>query len=331
MFNTSFSISEVALTSYFAVCYQSEMQFGKSPRARTGWLLRTAVACAALLGLAFVPASVRQARAPIIVDVPYSLSYGVTIGLPSDWVQQEQGPPPSPLLTGSAPPLRFETKISFENTPKRSLLEAGISNNIFLGRDSYWLDEQMHSSNNSGLSLPDFLFYFFFPPPHSCLAASTDAYAGTSRAPVEEGDPDIEVRLDCHFSPTISDFYASQVGPAVILRQTEDGLRAMGVVNDFYRAPMEELTFSGMTFYVLEARAPEGIAEDVAQRFQLPPELAGGQTDYFWAIGAKTPFPFVSNAATKDARLIHLTYATISRSGGAHDDFVGLLHRIRAQ
>lgn len=287
------------------------------------------LSCAALLGLALFPVAGRQTRAPIIVDVPYSLPAGVTIGLPSDWLAQDEGPPPSPLLTGSAPPLRFEKKLTLENPGKRSLLEVGISNNIFLGHDSYWLDEQLHAPNNSGMSLPDFLFYFFFPPPYSCLSSATDAYAGTSRGSIENGGTtDIEVHFDCRFAPTLSDFYASQVGPGVILRQTDDGLRAIGVVNDFYRAPMEEVSFSGMTFFIFEARQPEGISEDVARRFAIPPELTGGQSDFFWAVGSKTPFPFVSDAGTKDARLIHLAYATLSKSGGAHDDFVGLLHRI---
>lgn len=288
--------------------------------------------CATLLGAALLTAGGRQTRGPILVDVPYSLPAGVTIGLPSDWLAQDEGPPPSPLLTGSAPPLRFEKKLTLENPGKRSLLEVGISNNIFLGRDSYWLDEQLHAPNNTGMSLPDFLFYFFFPPPYSCLSSATDAYAGTKRASIENGGtPDIEVHFDCRFAPTLSDFYASQVGPGVILRQTDEGLRAIGVVNDFYRAPMEEVSFSGMTFFVFEARQPEGISEDVARRFAIPADLIGGQSDFFWAVGSKTPFPFVSDAGAKDLRLIHLAYATLSKSGGAHDDFVALLHRIHTR
>ena len=282
-------------------------------------------------GTGLLSLEARQARAPILVDVPYSLPYGVSIGLSSDWAEQEAGPPPSPLLTGSAPPVHFEKKLTFENATKHSMLEAGVSNNIFLGHDSYWLDAQLHSANNSGMSLPDFLFYFFFSPPHSCLAEATDAYAGAERANVEKGAPDIEVHLDCHFTPTIPDFYSAELGPGVILRQTEKELRAIGVVNDFYRAPMEELSFSGMTFFVFEARASEGISEDVAKRFGLPQELAGWQSDFFWAVGAKTPFPFVNDATAKDVPLIHLAYATLSKSGGAHDDFAGLLHRIHAQ
>ena len=293
----------------------------------TAWRFMILI-CGAVLSLALLPAAGRQTRGPILVDIPYSLPAGFTIGLSSDWLPQDEGPPPSPLLTGSAPPLRFEKKLTLENSGKKSLLEVGVSNNIFLGRDSYWLDEQLHAPNNSGMSLPDFLFYFFFPPPYSCLAAASDAYAGTERAPIESGSTDIEVHLDCRFAPTLADFYASQVGPGVILRQTDEGLRAIGVVNDFYRAPMEEVSFSGMTFFIFEAREPEGISEDVAQHFAIPAELVGGQSDFFWAVGSKTPFPFVSGAGTKDARLVHLAYATLSKSGGARDDFQALLHRI---
>ena len=287
---------------------------------------------AMILGGALAPEPARQSRSPIIQEIPHSLPQGFSIGLTADWADQGEGEPPSPLLTGSAPPMRFERKLTLESAAKRALLQVGVSNNIFLGRDSYWLDEQLHSPNNSGLSLPDFLFYFFFPPPASCLSASTDAYAGAGRASVENGgQPDIEVYLDCKFAPTIADFYSSQIGPGVILRQTENGLRAIGVVNDFYRAPMEEMSFSGLTFFIFEARQPEGISPETAQRFRLPQEFVGWQSDYFWAVGSKTPFPFVSDANAKDARLIHVAYATLTKSGGAHDDFVGLLHRVRSR
>jgi hypothetical protein len=288
-------------------------------------------AWALLAGGALALSAARQARAPVLTDVSLALPAGFSMSLTSDWVDQGDGPPPSPLLTGSAPPLRFDRKLTLQNAAKRSMLQVGVSNNIFLGHDSYWLDAQLHSPNNTGMSLQDFLFYFFFPPPHSCLSTATDAYAGTGRGDITTGITDIEVHLDCHFAPTIADFYSAQIGPGVILRQTDEGLRAVGVINDFYRAPMEEVSFSGMTFYIFEARQPEGISEDVARSFGLPADLAGRQSDFFWAIGAKTPFPFSYDASTKDAALVHLAYATLSKAGGAHDDFASLLHRISAR
>ena len=85
-----------------------------------------------LAGSGLLARAVPQARGPIFQEVPYSLPQGVSIGLPSDWIQQDEGPPPSPLLTGSAPPLVFEKKLTLASQVQGSMLEVGVSNNIFL-------------------------------------------------------------------------------------------------------------------------------------------------------------------------------------------------------
>lgn len=267
-------------------------------------------------------------------EIAYALPGGVSLALPRDWVVTPVQPPSASVsLTDSAPPLQFVQVLVLQNDRERSILDLGVSNNMFLGRDAYWMDTQLHSPNSSGLSLPDFLFYFFFPPPRPCLATASDAYAGLGRASIENGgSPDLQVYLECRFAPTLSDFFSAQIASGVILRHTEQNvLRAIGVVNDFYLAPMEEVDFSGMTFFVFEAREPEGITQDVARRFNLPDNLAGVQSDFFWAVGARSPFPFASNATSKGTRLIHLAYATLNASGAAHDDFLDLLYRLRSE
>lgn len=267
-------------------------------------------------------------------EVVHSLGDGISITLPSDWVQttvREEAP--SVLLTASAPPFHFSPMLTFTNFRRYSILKLAISDNPLAGHDAYWLDTQLHAPNSSGTSLPDFLFYFFFSPPHSCLEKGTDAYAGAGRAyPAGQTSPDLEVYLNCGFSPTLADFASAQVSSGVILRQSQqNGLRAMGVVNDFYLAPMWHTDFAGMTFYVFEARQPEGLLPQVVQQFDLPQALVGAQADYFWAVGARSPFPFVNDPPSRSARLIHVAFAGIAVGGSMQDEFLALLHRLRAE
>lgn len=286
------------------------------------------IAFAAVLGVA------AQTRPAPQYEVAHSLADGISITLPSDWVEtMTRQDAPSVLLTASAPPFHFSPTLTLTNLRRHSILKLTTSNNLFAGRDAYWLDTQMHLPNSSGTNLPDFLFYFFFPPPHSCLEKGTDAYAGAGRAyPTGETSPDLQVYLDCRFSPTLADFSSAQISSGVVLRQNQQsGLRAIGTVNDFYLAPMLQVDFGGMTFYVFEARQPEGLLPQVVQQFHLPQDLIGAQADYFWAVGAKSPFPFVSNAASRNARLIHVAYAGIDIGGNMQDEFLALLHKVSAE
>jgi hypothetical protein len=267
-------------------------------------------------------------------EVTHSLASGISITLPPDWVETTvHEDAPSVLLTASAPQFHFSPMLTLTNLRRYSILKLATSNNLLAGRNAYWLDTQMHAPNDSGTNLPDFLFYFFFSPPHSCLEKGTSAYSGAGRAyAAGSTPPDLQVYLDCQFPPTLADFASAQISSGVILRQSQQsGLRAIGTVNDFYLAPMLQTDFAGTTFYIFEARQPEGLLPQVVQQFNLPQALVGAQADYFWAVGAKTPFPFVNDSAGRDARLIHVAFAGIAVGGGMQNDFLALLHKVRVQ
>ena len=300
-------------------------------KTNSGACLRTvlvlAVFAAALGGAA-------QTRRASQSEAVHSLAEGISITLPSDWVEiTTRQDEPSVLLTASAPPFHFSPMLTLINFRSYSILKLATSNNLLAGHDAYWLDTQMHAPNSSGTSLPDFLFYFFFSPPHSCLQRGTDSYAGAGRAyPAGQTSPDLEVYLDCRYSPTLVDFSSAQISSGVILRQSQqNGLRAMGVVNDFYLAPMLQTDSAGMTFYIFEARQPEGLLPQVVQQFDLPQSLVGAQADYFWAVGARSPFPFASDPPSRSARLIHVAFAGIAVGGSMQDEFLALLHKLHTE
>jgi len=300
-------------------------------RMNSGACLRTVlvfIAFAAVLG------SAAQTRRTLRNEVVHSLGEGISITLPSDWVQatvREEAP--SLLLTASAPPFHFSPMLTLTNLHRHSILKLAISDNLLVGHDAYWLDTQLHTPNSSGTSLPDLLFYFFFSPPDSCLEKGTDAYTGAGRAyPAGQTSPDLEIYLNCRFSPTLADFASAQISSGVILRQSQqNGLRAIGAVNDLYLAPMLHTDFAGMTFYVFEARQPEGLLPQVVQQFDLSQGLVGAQADYFWAVGARSPFPFVNDPPSRSARLIHVAFAGIAVGGSMQDEFLALLHKLRAE
>jgi hypothetical protein len=292
------------------------------------WLL--SLACVAIFIAGAVSAAI-QTQPQIVV---HGLAEGIDLPLTADWVEVDANePPPSVLLTGSAPPVHFAQIMYLRNKRLHAILKFAASENFLAGHDAYWLDAQMHAPNDSGANLPNILFYFFFPPPQSCLAESSNAYAGAGRAPAESGQPDLVVYLDCKFSPTLEDFYSSQISSGVILRNSEqNGLRAVGVIDEFYLAPMQEIDTSAMTFYVFEARALDGLRPDLVQHLGLPANLGGGVVDYFWAVGAKSPFPFPDEPQYRQATLVHLAYASVSvDDNDPEKTFTDLLHRVRVK
>lgn len=262
-------------------------------------------------------------------DKVHSLPSGISITAPPGWapMKSELASPPE-LLASSSPPVHFTEILVLENSKEDSVLLLATSNNLLLGHDAYWLDEQMHSSSDSSMSLPNFLFYLFFPPPYACLTGAENGYTGTGRTPVHgDEQPDLEVYLRCELSPVLPHFYAAQISAGVVLRKEEEHLRAFGVLKDFYLAPMDIVESSGMTFYVFEAKGTERISSDEAKYFQLPGALEGSQADFFWAIGAQTPFPFVRDRARANAPIIHMAYAGLGAS--ERPEFMGLLRKIR--
>jgi hypothetical protein len=260
-----------------------------------------------------------------------SLPSGISVSLSDAWapLKSDLDSPPQ-LLAESAPPVHFTEVALLENAKENSLLLLATSNNPLVGHDAYWLDSEMHSPKSSPLSLPNVLFYLFFPPPYTCLNGVEDSYAGAGRASMEDDEPpDLEVYLACQYSPTLPDFYAAQITTGIILRKKEDKLQTIGVLKDFYLAPMEVMDFSGFTFYVFEAKATNPVTAGTVSFFNLPGSLEGTQADFFWAIGAQTPFPFARDRARADTPIIHLAYAGLGSN--ERTEFIRLLHTVRAK
>jgi hypothetical protein len=60
----------------------------------------------------------------------------------------------------------------------------------------------------------------------------------------------------------------------------------------------------------------------------LPYDLQGAQTDYFWAVGAPSPFPFSLDPQRQNVSLIQVAYAGIALDPNERGYFMGLLRQI---
>ncbi len=93
---------------------------------------------------------------------------------------------------------------------------------------------------------------------------------------------------------------------------------------------MEAVQSNDLTFYVFEAQAESPISRAVVNHFNLPDTLEGAQADFFWAIGAPTPFPFIRDSTRKNIPLIHVAYAAVGPGPNKRPEFLHLLHQISA-
>jgi len=264
----------------------------------------------------------------------FSLPSGTLIDLPDDWAAREPVRlPPPPSLAASAPQVSFSEIVVVENAGTHSLLQVAVSNNPFMGRDAESLDAQMHVFAGSGNSLADYLFYFFFPPPRDCLDGGAEAYQKAQ--PKSHADeqtapsPDLGIPLYCRYSPTLSDFYSNQVSAGAVYRPTEAG-RVDGMFRPFYLAPMEEVESGGLTFYVFEAQGQVPLDQETINYFNLPDDLRGAQADFFWAVGAPTPFPFFRDPQRKNVPIIQVAYAGVSLGPNQRSEFMKLLHQVHS-
>ena len=144
-----------------------------------------------------------------------------------------------------------------------------------IGHDSYWLDQQMHASSGSCMSLLDFFFYYFFPPSDACMHQVLTTDAPASRVSPTDGPAYLQVYYSCPLSDTLSGFYSAQISSGIVFRLTDDGTRVLAPVGDFYIAPMEQVEESGMTFFVFEAQGMNIVTSDAGQRFPSSPERPG--------------------------------------------------------
>ncbi len=265
----------------------------------------------------------------------YSLSDGVSIDLSSDWhkVETARGRLPAELAS-YAPPFHFSATLILENVQESSILQVAISDNPLLGYDSFAFDKQMHSRNESGVSLLDFLFYLFLPPPPSCMQEVLTNYAVASRVSILDPDSpsNLQILYSCGFSTTLLGFYTAQLSSGITFRRGTNGEpRAFANFSDFYIAPMEHVDLSGMTFFAFEAQGLGQITPETTTHFNLPGALDGAQADFFWATGSQTPFPFVFDPARQDTRIIHLSYASAGIGSSKRPEFMTLLHQIHVQ
>lgn len=214
------------------------------------------------------------------------------------------------------------------------MLLLGLSDNFLLGRDAYSLDAQMHRPAASGQGMLAYLFYFFFPPPRSCLELARARYqSAIAKSDSDDSGrkgalPDASVSLDCRYLPTLPDFYSAQVSRGLSLRRASGVETADAAWGDFYLAPMEQVEANGLTFFVFEAQSQHQLPIEAIRHFNLPDDLQNAQADFFWAIGAPTPFPFVRDPARKNVQLIHVVYAAVGLSPNERPAFLRILHTV---
>ena len=267
----------------------------------------------------------------------YSLSDTVSIELPQEWrkVDSDQIPPPAELAS-YGPPFHLSGRVALVNRDEGAMLQLATSDNPLVGRDPYWLDTQMHSPSGSGMSLPDFLFYFFLPPSTHCMETVLNNLENASRVPpTDPSTPSaLQVSYTCPAAATLQDFYAARVSSGITFRHdAKTGSHASGAYGDFYIVPMEQVDFDGLTFFVFEAQESDRVEPEATTYFNLPDTMQGARVDFLWAIGAPSPFPFAATSSAdggdaRSARLIHLAYASAGTGPGGREEFLRLLHQV---
>jgi len=191
----------------------------------------------------------------------------------------------------------------------------------------------MHSAG-SGSSLVDYLFYFFFPPPRDCLDGGSEAYRkarSQAEMPDQAVSPELSVPTYCKHAPTLADFYSRELSLGVTFQFTNGVEHAWGIYPEFYLAPMEQVEANGLTFYVFEAQGRTQLDLATVDHFNLPDESQGAQADFFLAVGAPSPFPFVRDRQRKNVPLIEVAYAGIGLGPNKRNSFMRLLRQVRLQ
>jgi hypothetical protein len=229
-----------------------------------------------------------------------------------------------------------------EEEPARHLLfSSGISTELganwrntsnfhFRLRRNLRLDAQLHGAANSGQSFIEYLFYFFFPPPGDCVEGASAAYerAVKDASGEDQRTPNLSIYSECKPSPLLGDFYSWQLSRGVLFQSTDGVKGARGSYPKFYVPPMEKLEANGLTFFIFEALGQTQLDLRAVDHFNLPDDLQGAQTDYFWAVGAPSPFPFLKDTQRKNVLIIQVAYATIGLGPNERANFRRLLKQI---
>jgi hypothetical protein len=93
---------------------------------------------------------------------------------------------------------------------------------------------------------------------------------------------------------------------------------------------MEKVEANGLTFYVFEAQGRTQLDLATVDHFNLPDELQGAQPDFFWAVGAPSPFPFLRDPQRKNVEVIQVAYAGIGLGPNKRDIFLRLLRQVHS-
>ena len=280
------------------------------------------------------------------------LAGAVSIPLGANWGENAANELPPPAeLQNYAPPFHIRAILPIQNSRAGTILQLAISDNPLVGKDSNWLDEQMHKPAGSGMSVLDMLYYFFFPPTQQCMveaqntvakatfapspaAASATATGAPTASSGDSSDPEMQLTYQCKRDATLESFYAAQLSNGITFVQTNQGPRAFSVVPQFYLAPMERVQAQGITWYVFEAQRTEPVSQGAMQHFRsFGPAIDGAQADFFWAIGAPDPFPFGADVAAggDSRRVIHVAYASVTSGSNNHERFITLLQRVQVR
>jgi hypothetical protein len=269
--------------------------------------------------------------------IVHHLAADVSVALGPNWQEFDAGAVPPTAIATFAPPFHLSGILALQNANQPAMLQFATSSNPLIGHDSSWLDAQMHMPAGSGMSVLDLIFYYFFPPSAACIeqVLTQDPKATFAPVPVngsnDSTDPVLQVSLACKAPATIAGFFSSQVSSGITFAQTADGPRAYGKLANFYLAPMDRETIGGMTWFIFEAQRTDPLGPTAGTSFNLPGNLQGAQSDYFWAIGAISPFPFVSDAPRANQPLIHVAYAGVGAQGNKKAEFLNLLQRVQVK
>jgi len=278
-------------------------------------------------GVIYVQAK-EQSKSPAVQ--PFSLRNGATIRLSGDWGPDlyDRTPTPSALHRHALREIGFSEFLNLQNLKEHSLLKLASSNNPFQGPDQRDLDAQMHELPSSGRGLLNYLSYFFFPPPAHCAEqAFADDERAISKSKPDE-DADVSIAANCQYFPTLPDFYSAQLSHGLVFQRVS-GLESMDSTwGKFYLPSVEQVETNGLTFFVYEAQGLEQLTLETARKFNLPEDLQGAQVDFFWAIGAPSPFPFMVDPTHRNVPLIHVVYAGVDLGPNQRPIFMKLLQKV---
>jgi hypothetical protein len=308
---------------------------------RSGWKAFVGAAGMLLACGMSAPAACAQAGAGAAASesaartIAHAITNDVSVELPVAWGEFNPGDAPA-ALGPYAPPFHLGGILALQNLPANAIVQFATSDNPLLGHDANWLDGQMHQPSGSGMSLVDFLFYYFFPPSAACINEAMTNNARASFAPSPDNSssdapPVLQVTYACRHDVNLQGFFGAQVSSGITFVQTNQGPRAYGTTAQFYLAPMERVTSPGMTWFVFSAQRVSPVTPGASAHFNLPVSLQGAQAEFYWAIGALSPFPWVYDGGRPNQQLIHMAYAGVGLGGNKRTEFMALLQKVQAR